>query len=319
MSLNPKISILIITYNHEKYIEECLDSIINQKLEYDYEIIIGEDNSPDKSREILKKYERKYPNIITCIYRDENIGACNNLYDILVKARGEYILIIEGDDYISNPQKLKKQVEMLDNNTGIIGCYHIVEDIQLNKLIRTYPSSEILNTNKEKDLKSPVELLKMLRKFSFIGILHINSIMFRNTIDFSQQTIKEILTSTKMIGDILIQLILLQNGELKFLEEKMSVHRRIVEVNGTSFSSQKFGFIYNDYIKALESIKLYLSSCYEKELEKTKFEYMKSSIITCIYNKDYIFAKKIFLQLNIISKIEALCRVLLYMLKTKFK
>ena len=83
------LSVICPTYNHEKYIRQALDSILMQKVNFKYEVIVGEDCSPDNTREILKEYEKKYPDIFTMVYHDKNIGARNNSQDLLKRANGK--------------------------------------------------------------------------------------------------------------------------------------------------------------------------------------------------------------------------------------
>lgn len=103
------VSVVIITYGHEKYIRQALDSALMQKVDFEYEIIIGEDKSPDNTREILLEYKKKYNDRITLVLRNTNIGATQNLYDILLKCKGRYIALLEGDDYWIDAKKLQKQ------------------------------------------------------------------------------------------------------------------------------------------------------------------------------------------------------------------
>ena len=111
-----KVSACIITYNHEKFIEDCLEAAISQKLDFDYEIIIGEDKSTDNTLAICKEYERAYPELIRVIERPENLGLIGNWMDTLDQCRGDYIAMCEGDDFWTDFLKLQKQVSFLENN-----------------------------------------------------------------------------------------------------------------------------------------------------------------------------------------------------------
>jgi glycosyltransferase involved in cell wall biosynthesis len=102
-----KLSIIILTYNHEKYIRDCLDSVFEQKTKYNYEIIVGNDCSPDNTINILKEYEIKFKDQIKVINRPINIGATKNLYNLITVARGEYIIFLEGDDYWTSSSKIE--------------------------------------------------------------------------------------------------------------------------------------------------------------------------------------------------------------------
>lgn len=135
MQENVMVSICCIVYNHESYIRQCLDGFIMQKTNFVYEIVIHDDASTDKTAEIIREYEAKYPNIIKPIYQKENqyskgiqISATYNL----PRAKGKYIALCEGDDYWTDPLKLQKQVDFLEINLEYSGCVHqatILSDI----------------------------------------------------------------------------------------------------------------------------------------------------------------------------------------------
>lgn len=114
--MKPKVSICMITYNHEKYIAQAIESVLMQKTNFDYELVIGEDFSTDKTREIVIKYQKKYPNKIKLVLNKRNLGMVPNFIQTLKKCRGKYIALLEGDDYWTLPHKLQRQADLLDNN-----------------------------------------------------------------------------------------------------------------------------------------------------------------------------------------------------------
>ncbi|MGL5902423.1 MAG: glycosyltransferase family 2 protein, partial [Cetobacterium sp.] len=115
-----KVSIVLLTYNHEKYLEKAIDSILVQKTNFEYEVLIGNDKSPDNTKAILEKYSS---NSKVKIYnRESNLGATKNLLDLFKKSKGEYIAILEGDDYWIDEEKLLKQVKILDENKQYSLC-----------------------------------------------------------------------------------------------------------------------------------------------------------------------------------------------------
>ena len=110
-----KLSVALITYNHGKFIRETLESIFSQVTDFEFEVIIGDDCSTDNTPEILREYADKYKNI-KLILRDHNIGVHKNESDVFSKCSGEYIALLEGDDYWSDVCKLQKQVELLEDD-----------------------------------------------------------------------------------------------------------------------------------------------------------------------------------------------------------
>jgi len=126
MQNNPKVSVCVVTYNHEKYIKECLESIVTQKCDFDFEVIVGEDCSTDNTRAIVQEYADKYPNIIKPMFHEKNVGASDNYFLVHNQARGEYICHIDGDDY-ALPGKLQAQADFMDKTPDCNICFHRVK------------------------------------------------------------------------------------------------------------------------------------------------------------------------------------------------
>jgi len=123
----PKISIMLITYNHEKYIAQALESILMQETEYDYEIAVIEDCSTDRTQEIIMQYVKQYPDKVKPYFNEKNLGnkvTQKNFYQGYFRLTGEYMAILEGDDYWTSPHKLQKQVSFLEANPEYVACAH---------------------------------------------------------------------------------------------------------------------------------------------------------------------------------------------------
>lgn len=120
---NPKVSVTILTYNLESYIEQCLTSILEQSINFDIEIIIGDDCSTDNTRTILQTYQERYPHIIKLILRQKNIGQIRNYLETMQKCTGDYIAHIDGDDYML-PENLQQQANHLDTHPECILVHH---------------------------------------------------------------------------------------------------------------------------------------------------------------------------------------------------
>lgn len=222
---NILLSIVVITYGHEKYIKQSLESILMQKINFKYEIIIGEDCSPDKTREILREYEKNYPNKFTMIYRNTNIGARKNSYDVHMRCRGKYIAYLEGDDYWTDETKLQKQVEFLENNKEFIAV--------TNKVIVVDENGEVKN-EKYPCCKECIYSLKHYKKDLLPS--QAGSIVKRNYYrDFFNDN--SILGDPEMWpGDRLHALVMVSLGKVYCMKEVMSAYRH-VRSSGTSFSA----------------------------------------------------------------------------------
>lgn len=120
---HPKVSVSLITYNHEKYIGECLDSILKQKTNFDFEIVVSDDCSTDKTGAIVEEYAAKHPDVIRHVKRVNNLGMVQNAISTIAECKGEYVALMEGDDLWIDSNKLQLQADFLDNNPDCVLCF----------------------------------------------------------------------------------------------------------------------------------------------------------------------------------------------------
>jgi glycosyltransferase involved in cell wall biosynthesis len=130
----------MITYNHAPYIAQAIEGVLKQKVNFLFELVIGEDCSTDGTRELVFKYQKKYMDIIRVIMSERNIGLRQNCYRTMKACRGKYIAFCEGDDYWQNPMKLQKQVDYLENHPecGLIYSSFDVYDENNKKIIKDF-------------------------------------------------------------------------------------------------------------------------------------------------------------------------------------
>lgn len=142
--MNPLVSVSLITYNHEKYISQALDSVLKQKTDFSFEILVGDDFSSDDTRKIIQEYQDMHPDKISLILHpkryDEIPGRTNNMTN-LYNCRGKYIAMLDGDDYWTDEHKLQQQVDFLERNEDFALTFHDVTRIGDN-LKRPYAFSE---------------------------------------------------------------------------------------------------------------------------------------------------------------------------------
>ena len=124
LSRKPKVSVTVITYNQSKYIGICLESILKQKVSFEYEIIVSDDSSTDNTVDIVKKYSERYSNI-RLLTHEQNVGHNLNYLSVLDACNGEYIAHVDGDDFML-PGKLQKQADILDEMLDIAIVHHPV-------------------------------------------------------------------------------------------------------------------------------------------------------------------------------------------------
>lgn len=130
----PKVSVCIVTYNQEKFIGQCLQSIVEQKTNFDFEIIVGDDASQDGTKQILRQFVERYPGIIRAVFHEKNKGPTNNYLSVHSLARGEYVAHLDGDD-LALPGKLQAQAKLLDDRADIALSAHAVNVIDSDRFI----------------------------------------------------------------------------------------------------------------------------------------------------------------------------------------
>ena len=213
-----KVSVVVVTYNHEKTIARTLDSILAQERDFPMEIIIGDDASTDATESICREYVDKHPDLIKYIRNEKNKGVMDNYYDCLLLAKGKYIADVAGDDFWIYPRKLKEQVEILDKEDAVtLVCTdwkYFREDIgqlQTPWHDNTYPYKNIFE---EKSLTAallnhltPVAVhscTALYRKEAFLRLYEKDSYPFRN---------KEFI-----VEDLQLIVLLSTIGEFRFLD-----------------------------------------------------------------------------------------------------
>lgn len=122
----PKVSVAMITYNHERYIAQAVESVLKQKTRFEVEILVGEDCSTDGTRKVLQQLDAAHPGRLRLMLHEKNLGLLGkaNLAAVFAACRGEYMILLEGDDFWIDENKLQKQVDFLDAHPEFGGCFH---------------------------------------------------------------------------------------------------------------------------------------------------------------------------------------------------
>jgi len=256
------VSICCITYNHEKYIHQCLDGFMMQKCDFDFEVLIHDDASTDRTQKIIKEYQNKYPNIIKPILRQENlyskgIKGLNKKFNFS-RAKGKYIAMCEGDDYWTDPLKLQKQVDFLESNQDVVMCYHNRSICRFNGEIEEAPFKMFNNLKQNKIIESK-DMIDVFMPFL--------------TIMFRKDCINEYIKIDQMGvfgGDTFLRAFLSTKGKAAYLHFNGAVYR---QHEGGIFSSL------NDKIgkckKAIQTRELILEripNVYRKTVYKSLFK-----------------------------------------------
>jgi len=254
-----KVSACIIAYNHEQYIKDCLEGALKQNVNFDYEIIISEDCSTDRTREICVEYQKKYPDKIKLFLNEKNLGLIGNWVKALSLCRGEYIAICEGDDYWTDPLKLKKQVNFLDKHPEFALSSHNAQVVKNGQIIREYCGP---NHPEIMDLK----YLLAYGSGGPTGSLVIRNSAIKNLPDWF---------SKMKACDWTIQVMAARGGQMKYFNDIMGVYRK--HDKGASFSAkmnaQKSGnsdfALPSKYsLEMIDNLNKHFNYKYDKELKQ---------------------------------------------------
>lgn len=254
------VSICMITYNHEKYIYEAIESVLMQKLQGNFELVIGEDYSTDKTRMICEKYAEKYPEIIKLLPSEKNLGVIPNFIRTLQACTGIYIALCEGDDYWTDPCKLQKQVDFLETNKD---CGLVHTDLDMY-----FQNSEIFKSNFHFNNPS------VCHGYLFESLLIDNSIATL-TVMFRSEYMKKISfdqMSQYRMGDIYIWLEIAKHSRIGFINESMAVYR----VHSDSASNHNGGSNRIEFISSAYNLNYFFINKYGCSLETKKRVYRKA-------------------------------------------
>ncbi len=220
MHHSPLVSVCIITYNHERYLSRAIDSVLRQEVDFEFEVIIGEDYSSDSTLQIAFSYQDQYQNRIKVaqsgkkkkLLIDGHQTGRFNFLNALQKCQGKYIALLDGDDYWLDSNKLQKQVDYLENHPDCSFSFH-------NVYLQVYDNQ---STFKKTYLSDTFYNNKNLRHLLVqINYVPTSSVVFRNNVP---EFFPEIFYKC-MFGDWPLHILNLNYGNPGYLKETMSVYR----------------------------------------------------------------------------------------------
>lgn len=260
-----KVSVFLITYNHEKYIAQTIESIVSQKTNFDFELVIGEDKSKDNTRAICEQYAAQYPNIINLLPSDKNHGPMENAIRVFEACKGEYIALCEGDDYWIDIYKLQKQADFLDAHPDYSWCFGNIEVLdEMNWGLppeRYFPKVE----------KETITIEDII--LTDVSIVPTATLFFRNQLpkpfpDFYRTTFS---------GDLFLHLYFADKGKAKYFNEKMAVYRN--HEGGLTKSPAQIEKTYNNIFSFYITMNEYLGYSYDSLIKQRLFEMTKTRLI----------------------------------------
>lgn len=264
-----KVSVLMPVYNHEKYVEQAIQSVLKQKTDFTYELLIGEDCSLDHTRDIADAYQKMHPDIIKVLHYSKNVGASRNVTELKRKCNGQYVTILEGDDYYNCENKLQFQAEFLDSHPEYIGVAHNVKTVGERGEKLSY-DLEGFHLEKEH-----VYTKQNALNFEIIG--HVSGWMHRNIWKSLPKKEWNMIERCRANGDLKMSVILGLKGDVYYFENVWSVYRRRFKENTWSgkFRYKNMSLFY--YEQNVEMKKLLLK-CYGISVN------IENKLLECVYN-----------------------------------
>ena len=208
---SPKLSILMLAYNLEKFIAQAVESVLQQQIDFSSEFHIIENCSTDGTREILQRYAKLYPDKIKLILHERNMGSKYSALEGLRLSTGKYLSCLDGDDYWISPTKLQKQIDFLDRHPDFMMCAHNTMMIYENG---SHPSESMI----KQAIKSEHTILDFVSGASYF---HISSLVFRNLF---YSDLPDCM-SDDYVGDYFMNIFYAQYGNVKYFDEVMSAYR----------------------------------------------------------------------------------------------
>ena len=272
----PMVSIFCLVYNHEPFIAQTLEGFLMQKNNFTTQIVLGEDCSTDGSRTVILEYAQKYPGKFKLLLHDANIGALNNQQMVFEHCDGKYIAMCEGDDYWTDPLKLQKQVDFLENNPDYglvhsdINSYH-----QLNGEIKCNQNKETINNNESftKD-----QLFDSLINGKYV--IRTATVLFRAEYLNLNKSDKNF-----VMGDTPLWLNISQVTKFKYFDEVLATYRILTESASKSKDKKKL----NRFRLSMIEMRIYYFNKFNYTIDAAlKNNYNKSLLNYLLkYDKDY--------------------------------
>jgi glycosyltransferase involved in cell wall biosynthesis len=278
--MEPLVSVRIATYNHEKYIAQCIESILMQRATFSYEIIVGEDCSTDGTREIVFDYAERFPEVIRVVTSENNVGPQENFLRINQACRGRLWAICEGDDYWIDPLKLQKQADFLGSHPETTMCFHnafwLNDTLPAVRIYLDYNLPEILTMKEMVRLSIPTASM-MVRK---------------EVIETLPEWRRGILSVDRLVSMWCAHL-----GNVGFIKEIMSVYRKHPE--GVSSKIRKKAKI-SGFIHLLQLFDQETERRYTDLIQPLIKQNLRRKLLTPLYQ--YLYSDKIVTWLQKLTK-----------------
>lgn len=239
----PLVSIGMTVYNQEKFVARAIESILMQKVNFKYEIVIAEDCSTDRSREIVVEYAKRYPDVIRLILQEHNVGLHEQSICLKKTCRGIYRGHLEGDDFWITDDKLQKQIDFLENNPDYIGVSGQILCVDDNNRKCAFPYGELRSIYCFEGDYTIDHFQRWLLPS------HTGALLYRNIFFNCDTEFLDAYESVDVMGDRKTALLLLSKGKVHIIPEVVSVRRislnSVANFTGNSIKLKPYAKIVN--------------------------------------------------------------------------
>lgn len=226
----PLVTVIVMTYNQEAYIGKALESIAAQKVDFPMEVYVGDDGSTDRTGEVIRAFEQRYP-YMHGVIREKNLGMIGNVVDLASRARGKYLAFLDGDDYWTDENKLSEQISFLEAHSDYIAS---------TTLIHLVNADGSANTELEPYMNFVKHETYTLEDFnSYVLPGQTSTLVIRNIVQEHLGTISRFFQYPNVQGDIVCMEYMLSLGKIQCFQKKCSAYRYMTAAESGSWSSKR--------------------------------------------------------------------------------
>ncbi|MES2701977.1 MAG: glycosyltransferase [Bacteroidota bacterium] len=262
------VDVIVPTYNHEKYIGTTIESIVTQQTNFPFRLIVSDDCSKDRTREIVAEYAAKYPDILFPVYHPKNVGAVANGYSLLSAVTAKYLAVCDGDDYWTDPLKLQKQVDFLEANPDFSMCFTEVEILDELKSDKIFLQPEHIFPPMTKDVFTVEDFIMADMNMVPTPTLVMRNVLPRPIPDFYLHILG---------GDLFMQMVATDKGKAKYMREKTAVYRN--HGGGVSKSKESIARGEHALVELYHHLNKFFSYRYDKLFKKRLLDIARGRLI----------------------------------------
>lgn len=251
----PAVSVAMIARNHEAFVAQAVESVMDQRTDFPVDLVVGDDASTDRTPEILAALADRHAGRIRLLPAAPRLGPAANYVRTLTACRARYVAVLEGDDYWTDPAKLQRQVDLLERRPDLAACFHPVRTV-------TEPPSGREKVYPPRRYRREVGLRTLLWR----NVLNTNAVMYRNE---PPMDLPEFVRSV-LPADWPVHILQARRGPFGFLPETMGVYRRHA---GGLWSRRRLEEILPHCIDMLRQLDRHLEFRHRTAIARTVWKY----------------------------------------------